>query len=433
MRTAIDVRAGRFSRSARHCLFGGGIIAALALAVTPIDAQAASNNVDGQAASYAMRAGDPLWVHDGLLGPEADRLLELVATADLDGLNPKDYKPRSLASAIRKANDGSPKALAKAEALLSKTLAAYVRDVRRPRDVGMLYVDKALAPSALTTSEVLRAAASAPSLQQYLKDIGWMHPIYGQLRNALTSGVADSAQAQVLRANLERARALPADSAGRYILVDAGAARLYMYENGRVRDTMRVIVGKPTEPTPMMAGLIRYAMVNPYWNIPPDLVQNRVAPNVISGGLTYLKTKRYQVLSDWSEEPSVLDPAKVNWQAVAAGSTELAVRQMPGKDNAMGKMKFMFPNELGVYLHDTPDKDLFLNEERRFSSGCVRLEHAAALYQWLFDGALPPPDPHRPELRVPLPKPVPVYILDLPTLARHVPQATPPRGHDVIA
>jgi murein L,D-transpeptidase YcbB/YkuD len=130
---------------------------------------------------------------------------------------------------------------------------------------------------------------------------------------------------------------------------------------------------------------------------------------VISGGISDLASKRYQVMSDWSESARVLDPAEVDWEAVAAGREELAVRQLPGGDNAMGKMKFMFPNELGVYLHDTPEKHLFQEADRRFSSGCVRVEDARRLAKWLF-GKPPAPESEKPEQRVDLSEPVPVII-----------------------
>jgi murein L,D-transpeptidase YcbB/YkuD len=214
---------------------------------------------------------------------------------------------------------------------------------------------------------------------------------------------------QVIRLNLERARALPADLGKRHIVVDAAASRLWLYENGRVKDTMRVIVGKPAEPTPMMAGLVRYAMVNPYWNVPPDLVRIRVAPNVLSKGVAYLKSMRHEVLSGWDEDAKVLDPRKVDWKAVAAGQKEVRVRQLPGKNNMMGKMKFMFPNDMGVYLHDTPEKDLFQDADRRFSSGCVRVEDAPRLAKWLFGKPLTTTS-KAPEQQVDLKEPVPVYL-----------------------
>ncbi len=211
-----------------------------------------------------------------------------------------------------------------------------------------------------------------------------------------------------LRLNLQRVRALPAGR-GRYVLVDAAAQRLSMYENGRVHDTMRVIVGRASEPTPMLAALIRFAVLNPYWNVPPDLVAAKIAPAVLKGGVRHLKTARYEVLSDWSDNARVVDPKKVNWRAVAAGRIELPVRQLPGRGNSMGAMKFMFPNDFGVYLHDTPEKKLFGQADRRQSAGCVRLEDAPRLAKWLF-GTPPAAKSGKPEQEVPLPTPVPVYI-----------------------
>jgi len=212
-----------------------------------------------------------------------------------------------------------------------------------------------------------------------------------------------------LKLNLDRARLLPAENKGRYILVDAAAARLWLYENGRVRDTMRVVVGRPAEPTPMLAGLVRFAVLNPYWNVPPDLVQKRIAPNVVKQGVSYLKAQKYEVLSDWTDEAHVVDPGEIDWTAVAAGRKEVRVRQLPGPENMMGSIKFMFPNDFGVYLHDTPEKSLFSQSDRMQSSGCVRVEDAARLARWLF-GKMPRAESSKPEQTVHLPQPVPVYI-----------------------
>ncbi|WP_309662756.1 L,D-transpeptidase family protein, partial [Sphingomonas sp.] len=210
--------------------------------------------------------------------------------------------------------------------------------------------------------------------------------------------------------NLERARRLPlATEAHRYILVDVGAAKLFMYENGRVVDSMKVIVGKEETATPMMAAQLRYASVNPYWNVPPELVIKLIAPNVIKQGVTYLKDRRYEVLNDWSDEATALDPSTVDWQAAADGRKIIRVRQLPGPANSMGKVKYMMPNDFGIYLHDTPHKELFADANRWISNGCIRLEDAPRLGQWLMGGLPQPHDPDRPD-RVDLPDPVPVYV-----------------------
>ena len=210
--------------------------------------------------------------------------------------------------------------------------------------------------------------------------------------------------------NLERARRLPlATEAQRYILVDVGSAKLFMYENGRAVDSMKVIVGKEETATPMMAALMRYASVNPYWNVPPELVTHLIAPNVLKQGMTYLQDRRYEVLGDWSDEATAIDPATVDWPAVAAGKTVIRVRQLPGGGNSMGTVKYMMPNDFGIYLHDTPKKELFADPNRWISNGCIRLEDAQRLATWLMGGLPQAPDPDRPQ-RVDLPQPVPVFV-----------------------
>jgi len=209
--------------------------------------------------------------------------------------------------------------------------------------------------------------------------------------------------------NLERVRGLPPDEPGRYILVDVAAAQLWLYEHGRPVDTMRVIVGSAEQPTPMMAATVSYAEVNPYWNVPPDFVQRRIAPRILSEGTGYLRDRRYEVLADWTEEAPAIDPDGVDWSAVANGDTELRLRQLPGANNSMGEIKFMMPNPLGIYLHDTPDKSLFQQEARWISNGCVRVEDARRLAQWMF-GEMPHAEPRDRQQRVDLDRPVPVYI-----------------------
>jgi murein L,D-transpeptidase YcbB/YkuD len=105
----------------------------------------------------------------------------------------------------------------------------------------------------------------------------------------------------------------------------------------------------------------------------------------------------------------MLDPAKVNWRAVASGSETVRVRQLPGLANSMGRIKIPFPNSSDLYLHDTPNKDLFAQDDRNLSHGCIRLEDAERLGRWLM-GHEPETASTEPEQNVLLPKPVPVYV-----------------------
>ena len=215
----------------------------------------------------------------------------------------------------------------------------------------------------------------------------------------------------IIMINMERARRLPAPGElKRHIIVDAGSAMVMMYDHDKLVGSMRAAVGAPDTQTPMMAALIRYANVNPYWNIPGSLQVKLIAPRVLEQGLKYLTDRHDEVFADNSTgNAAPIDPATVDWQAVKDGKLTLRMRQGPGGGNSMGKIKFMMPNKFGIYLHDTPDKTVFGVDQRWISNGCIRLEDAPRLAAWLF-GAMPKGRDPNVEERVDLPEPVPVFV-----------------------
>lgn len=420
-------------------------------------AQAAFAPSQDLAAFYAERDFQPVWT-DG-----ADQAL-------LDLLPPRP----DVVAALNAIRPGDQQARLHADMMLSQAFLDAAGDsARAPQSNAMRYIDPGLAPAAPDADNLLYALAAAPSPADFARAALSRNPAYdglvrglaayrarwsrlpqlqvaanrpGQLRqrlglaanadpaSALTAfqqahglpatGRADPATIAALNrgaayyerlilANIERARAIPAVQ-GRYVLVDTASARLWMVEDGRVRDTMRVIVGKQAMPTPEMAGMIRFAALNPYWNLPPDLIRTR-ARNAAAHGAQVITNENLEVLSDWSDEARPLDARRVNWSAVAAGRLLVNLRQRPGPQNMMGRVKFMLPNDLGVYLHDTPHRELFARADRRESSGCVRLEDAQRLGRWLFGGAMPAGN-GTPEQQVDLPAPVPVYITYLTVL-----------------
>ena len=216
---------------------------------------------------------------------------------------------------------------------------------------------------------------------------------------------------QLIIINMERAKRLPAPEEQRkYAVVDAGGARLSLWENGRMVDSMKVVVGKAETATPMMAAYIRFASVNPYWNVPPELVRNLIGPRIVSQGISYLTEREYEVLSDYGDNAKVLDPSSIDWQAVVDGRQEVRLRRLPSPANSMGMMKFMLPNYFGIYLHDSPEKAHFTNNELWISNGCVRVEDYKRFASWLFGGYVPKGDNPKVEQEVDLPRPVPVYM-----------------------
>jgi murein L,D-transpeptidase YcbB/YkuD len=195
---------------------------------------------------------------------------------------------------------------------------------------------------------------------------------------------------------------------GRYLLVDAASARLYMMENGRVQDSMRVIVGKPDTPTPALKDVIHYTTLNPYWHVTPDLAKTIIAPRVLKDGHAYLSARGYEVMTGWGPGSRVIPSDSVNWKAVAAGTTQVYVRQLPGPANSLGRFKFDLPTGEGIYLHDTPKRELFAQDQRNLSHGCVRLERADKLARWLLERE--PTAASAPEQHILLPRPVPITI-----------------------
>lgn len=358
---------------------------------------------------YAARGYWPLWAGEGRIGAEANAFVAMLASANLDGLDPRSYDVAALRDMLARAASGEPAAVAGAELALSRNLARYVADVRRPPKVGMTYLDEELKPRRLRAADVLRAAAMPTDFGAYVSAMGWMNPQYLRIRKLMAGGEAAGLSRDGLarlRLNLDRARLLPGPWV-RHIVVDAASAQLFYYQGGKQQGTMRVVAGTPETPTPMLAGMVRYAILNPYWNVPVDLAAKRVAPKVLAGAS--LKSLRFEALSDWSATPTRLDQSEIDWQAVAAGKREVRLRQLPGGSNAMGRVKFMFPNDQGIYLHDTPDKGLMAKPARHFSNGCVRLEDAPRLGRWLLGKPLTALT-KQPEQDVALAEPVPVYL-----------------------
>ena len=270
----------------------------------------------------------------------------------------------------------------------------------------MTYADPWIAPRTQSADTILLLAAAAPSLTNHLRTTSRLNPFYSALRDAALE--SDAIGDPRLQASLERARAFPAK--GRYIVVDSASARLWMVEDGRIADSMKVIVGKPSTQTPVLASVIYYATLNPYWNVPPDLAQNLIAKRVLSQGLGYLKSHNYQVLSGFDANAEPVSANEVDWRAVADGKARVRIRQLPGPGNSMGKIKFGFANGTGVFLHDTPNKGLFESDDRDLSNGCIRLEDADRLGRWLLRGAIPSAEASEPEQHVLLPAPVPIFI-----------------------
>lgn len=357
---------------------------------------------------YASRGGAPIWLtNTGSAG--AQELLGILRRASLDGMPAGPALAAEAEALLARSQSGDPGARSAADRLLSSAWVQYVEALQTPPK-GMTYADRWVTPRRDTATEILAKTAAAPSLATYVRSVSQVNPMYAQLREAAWSAMQSSGGQLDPRvtSSLERVRDIPPQ--GRYVMIDTAGARLYMIDNGQIVDSMRVIVGKsdPVTQTPMLASTIYYATLNPYWHVSSDMVRSLIARNVLDQGFGYLRTHGYQVFSDDGSE-RMLDPTKVNWHAVAAGADAVQVRQLPGPLNSMGRIKIPFPNANDLYLHDTPNKDLFAADDRTLSHGCIRLQDAERLGRWLL-GHDPQAGSHDPEQNVLLPSPVPIYV-----------------------
>jgi len=359
---------------------------------------------------YASRGGAPLWLRSGADSAAARELIGILDRAPIDGLASGPALASQAQALISRAQSGDPAALGAAERVLSAAWVSYIETLQRP-PTGMIYADRWVTPRQRTPMEILQRAAAAPSLTSFVRSASEVNPLYAQLRDAAWTEMQSSGGSidpRVLT-SLDRARERPFQD--KYVMVDAAAARLYMIQDGRIVDSMKVVVGKagPHTQTPMMASTIYYATLNPYWHVDGELVRSLIAKNVLQQGLGYLKSHGYQVMPADTSDDTLLDPSEVDWHAVADGTFQVRVRQLPGPANSMGHMKFGFPNAYDIYLHDTPSKDLFAQDDRDLSHGCIRLQDAERLARWML-GRDPETASNAPEQNVPLPTPVPIYV-----------------------
>jgi murein L,D-transpeptidase YcbB/YkuD len=346
---------------------------------------------------YVARNEAPIWLKDDSSRAAAQAFAGILRNAAIDGLSDGPELAARVDAAIA-AND---------DKAISTAWVRYVDALKAPVQ-SVSYGDPELQLKAPPPGAILAQAVRAPSLADYVTQTAAVNPFYAAIRDAaLKSGSTDDPH---VRATLDRLRLVPAK--GRAILVDVANAELMMLEDGQVVDRMKVVVGKPTFETPLLAGTIHYVTFNPYWHIPMDVARRKVAPIVLKRGVAYLKAARYQTVAAFGKGEDPIDPTTVDWKAVAAGTADVHIRQLSGPQNMMGKMKFGFVNDYGIFLHDTPHKDFFAKAKRNLSLGCVRVEHPERLAQWLLgrDPVAPGDDS---EQNVQMDQGVPIYISSL--------------------
>ncbi len=199
-------------------------------------------------------------------------------------------------------------------------------------------------------------------------------------RAAMNVGIKE--RIRQVELNLERWRWLPGDLGDRYIAVNTADFSLQVVENHQKFLAMRVVVGRPARQTPVFSAKMSYMVLNPYWNVPYTIAVEDILPRLTENA-DYLTDQGIKVFSDWSDTAVEVEPHGVNWKNYGRSNFPFRLRQDPGEKNALGRLKFIFPNKFAVYLHDTPQRSLFNHVQRDFSSGCIRVENALQLAGYL--------------------------------------------------
>ena len=305
---------------------------------------------EGIAAFYALGNYQAIWITQDGWTDRGRAVLARLKSAGEDGLDPADYPIPSLAGAKRE-----PAAeLAEAELKLSAAALAYARDARgarvEPSRLSSLITPDLELPAA---DAVLTALTTAEDAGGALAAYNPPHPGYRALKRKLAEVRANRPAETRLEgdilANMERWRWIPADMGRRHVWVNVPEYKLRLMQDGRPIHEARVIVGKPETPTPIFSDEMDHAIVNPSWYMPPSIFKN-----------------------EFFSDPGYA--ASRGFEVIRGKNGAVSVRQPPGERNALGFVKFMFPNRHAVYLHDTPNRRLFGADKRAFSHGCVRLD-----------------------------------------------------------
>lgn len=231
---------------------------------------------------------------------------------------------------------------------------------------------------------------------------------------ALNTPVRDRLIATEL--NLERWRWLPQDLGERHIVVNIAGFDVRVIESDEVVMQMKAVVGRLYRQTPVFSGRMTYLVLSPFWHIPPTIARQDVLPQV-QRDVEYLSRQNMKVFQGWGADTREVDPHTIDWGSVNRRTMPYRFRQDPGPANALGTVKFMFPNQYHVYLHDSPARDLFGRAQRDFSSGCIRVEKPLELAAYLLRGTRWTPAEISKAMSEPvertvnLPQSIPVHLL----------------------
>jgi murein L,D-transpeptidase YcbB/YkuD len=341
---------------------------------------------------YRARAFAPVWLQERRATAKMDALVAAVERADRDGLDPRLY---DMAFVDERGGPGRKRfseedagevdvRLTFAYMQLASDLADGVSDLARSHPAWHMR-SRTFDPAAHLAAAIAdgKIAESLEGLKPSHQEYRALADLLADYRSRASTGQSAAGSDGVLLAerikqielNMERWRWLPRDRGATHIVVNIPAFRLDVWDGDQVALSMRVVVGKKDTPTPIFHDAMTHVVFSPYWNVPPTIAKGETLPSALKDP-SFLQRTNMEVLDARGQ---VVDPDTIDVGRVS----DYRFRQRPGSGNALGLVKFMFPNEFNVYLHDTPADSLFARASRSFSHGCVRVEEPQALAEYL--------------------------------------------------
>ncbi len=342
---------------------------------------------DALKAFYDGRKLAPVWIANGKLTPRADKLMAEIAAAADYGLDPKDF-------VLPAAPGSDPARLAAAELQLTVAALTYARFARGGRiadPAAMLSTQLDRRPQWIDPKLVLEEIAKADAPESYLRGLNPKHVQFERLRQLYlkalpkTGNLAKlSKDAKRLRANMEMWRWLPDDmgtqqgvNKGMYVFNNIPEFMQYVYQDGEVIRTEKIVAGQIDKQSAIFSRPLKYVVLRPQWRVPESIKVNELWPSLKRGG-GYMRKFALQV--------ETKDGAKVDWKKIDWSSTDIReyeVVQPNGPRSVLGHVKFSFPSQHTIYMHDTPDKYMFNSARRTHSHGCLRVRNPMELARML--------------------------------------------------
>jgi len=347
--------------------------AKLAAVETAFSAAAVKYAQDVYGGRIAPTAVNKTWTITPKRINEAEMLVKLAATDDpgkiFADLEPKHAEFQRLKAALAKFDEGD--AIDQVEIPDGKTLKPGMTDERIPllrQRLGVAEPDVPETAGADAAPDLTYDEALVAAVQMFQESLDLTADgVAGPATIAALNGGMAATKDDII-ANMERWRWEPEEFGKFHVFVNLPEFRLRIMEDGAETYTTRVVIGTPKHQTPVFSDEIEHIVVNPYWNVPASIATNEIKPHLMANP-GYLAGQNMEMLAGGK----VVNASAIDWTSTNINNYH--IRQRPGGGNALGQVKFLFPNQHDVYLHDTPSKSLFARSYRAYSHGCVRVQN----------------------------------------------------------